>query len=89
MSQPGSTESRQATERKAAPGEPLVWLSGMGLAIGLLLFILFAGPTLFLVKTSLSGVGLIGLVGSIWLAMQANKGVWEGYPLLSSVGRGS
>jgi BCCT family betaine/carnitine transporter len=29
------------------------------LAIGLLLFILFAGPTLFLVKTSLNGVGLM------------------------------
>ncbi|MDH5304501.1 MAG: BCCT family transporter [Gammaproteobacteria bacterium] len=29
------------------------------LAIGLLLFILFAGPTLFLLKTSLNGVGLM------------------------------
>ena len=29
------------------------------LAVGLLLFILFAGPTLFLVKTSINGVGLM------------------------------
>ena len=43
----------------------------------------------YIVSGFTCGIGLIGLVGSIWLAMQANKGVWEGYPLLSSVGRGS
>ena len=33
--------------------------------------------------------GLIGLILSFMLAFKAHKGLWEGYPLLDSVGRDS
>ena len=34
------------------------------------------------------GVGLIGTLLGVYLALQANKGSWDGYPLIASVGRG-
>lgn len=33
------------------------------------------------------GVGLILLVFPLWLAYKAYQGLWEGYPLISGVGR--
>ncbi|MGI9270797.1 MAG: BCCT family transporter [Woeseiaceae bacterium] len=52
------------------------------LAIGLLLFILFAGPTLFLVKTSLNGVGLMAqnfIRMNFWTDPFTNSGFVEAW----------
>lgn len=40
-----------------------------------------------IISSMTCGVGLIGFVFSIILALKANKGLWEGYPLLEGVGR--
>lgn len=43
---------------------------------------------IYVIGTITCGFGLIGLLGSIYMALQANSGEWNGYPLLSGIGRG-
>ena len=42
---------------------------------------------IYIIGTITCGFGLIGLLGSIYMALKANSGEWTGYPLLSGVGR--